>query len=208
MTIEELTAALEKAQASIAKLETKNSELIDREKKAKEAADAAETAREEAASAAAAKAGDVEAIKAQLQRKHDAELKKLNDQLSTMSGELSTLKIDNVISAEIAKAGVLPHHADILATFLKSGVKMENGEALKDGVSLADHLSGFFSSDAAKHYIAAPNNAGAGATGATAAAGNAPIKDVGAFMKLAKENPEAAKAANVDPSIAYLKNAL
>lgn len=133
---------------------------------------------------------------------------KLTADLSAANNDLSTLKIDNVIGEAITKNGVMPHHADILSTFLRNGAKMENGEATVNGIPLSDHLSTFFSSDAAKHYIAAPANSGAGAMGSTNTAATGPIKDVNAFMKLAKENPEAAKAANVDPSIAYLKDVL
>lgn len=170
MTIEELTAALEKAQASITKLETKNSELIDREKKAKQAAEDAETAREEAANEAATKAGDVEAIKASLEKKYSAELKKRDDQIAQLSGDVSTYKIDSVISAEMAKAGVLPDAADWVTRALKTGAKIENGEAMVDGVPLADHIATFFASPGAKLVIAAPQNSGGGATGSNASA--------------------------------------
>lgn len=169
MTIEELTAALEKAQASITKLETKNSELIDREKKAKQAAEEAETAREEAANEAATKAGDIEAIKAGLEKKHNAELKKLTDQIGKLSGDVSTYKIDSVISAEIAKAGVLPGMSDLVTTYLKNGATIDaTGEATVNGVPLADHIAAYFASDAAKLVIAAPQNSGGGATGSNA----------------------------------------
>lgn len=148
-------------------LKDKNAELIGEVRTLKQEKQDALEAADEAANDAAAKSGDVEALKASLEKKHAADLKKLNDQLGKMTTDLSALKIDAVISAEIAKAGVLPIHADILTTFLKAGATMENGEATVNGVALGDHLSNFFSSDAAKHYVAAPANSGAGATGST-----------------------------------------
>jgi hypothetical protein len=169
---EETKKAIAEAVAEATKgLKDKNAELIGEVRTLKQEKQDALDAAEEAANEAATKKGDVDAIRASLEKKHAAELKKLTDQLNTVNDELSTLKIDNVITGEITKAGVLPHHADILTTFLKAGVKMEGGEALKDGVPLADHLKGFFSSDAAKHYVAAPANSGAGAIGSTASAG-------------------------------------
>lgn len=174
-TLEDALAAIEamKAdhEAEKAAILKKNKELIDREKAAKQAADEAEAAREEAANEAAAKAGDVEAIRAQLEKKHKAEIDKLTTKLDTITTELSTHKIDNVINEAITENGVLPHHADILKTFLKTGAQMKDGEAFVGDTALADHLEGFFQSENARHYIAAPSNSGAGAPGATGMAG-------------------------------------
>lgn len=171
MTIEELTAALEKANASIEKLTTKNSELIDREKKAKATADEAEDAREEASRIANEKSGDIEKIKADLQRQHTRDLKKLTDQLATKTAKLETLLIDNTINESLTANNVLPHFAPAVRAMLKAGAKMdEHGDVTVDGVSFADRLAEFYSSPDARHYVAAPVNNGGGAQGSTAKA--------------------------------------
>ena len=171
MTIEELTAALEKANASIAKLETKNSELIDREKKAKTAADEAEEAREEADRLANEKSGDIEKIKAELQRQHQRDVKKLTDQLATKTAKLETLLIDNTINESLTANNVLPHFAPAVRAMLKAGAKMdEHGDVTVDGVAFADRLSEFYASPDARHYVAAPVNNGGGAQGSAAKA--------------------------------------
>lgn len=199
--IETMKADHEAEKASILK---KNKELIEREKLAKTKADEAAAAAEEAATEAASKAGDVTALRTQLETKHTAELKKLADQLSLANADVAKFKIDAVISDNIAKAGVLPQHTDILTTFLKNGAKMENGEATVDGVPLSDHISTFFASDAAKHYIAAPQNSGSGATGSTANASNHGFTKEnikgreGELMALEITNPALFKQAAID----------
>lgn len=205
MTVEELTAALDKANASIAKLETKNSELIDREKKAKTAAEDAEEAREESDRIANEKSGDIEKIKADMKKLHDREIKKLNDTIEANKtamkaneDRLSTLLIDNTINEAIAKNGVLPHFTPAVTAMLKLGAKMENGEAMVDGTPLADKLTSFFTSEDARHYVAAPANSGGGAQGSTTTA---------APHTFTKENFESRKAewlilANKEPQTA------
>lgn len=178
-TLEEAIAAIEQMkadhEAEKAAILSKNKELVEREKAAKRAADDATEAAEAAAEAAAAKAGDVDAIRAGLEKKHKAELDKLASANTKLTDELSTLKIDHVIADAIASHGVLPHHADILRTFLKTGAEMKDGEAYHGDKPLTEHLSGWFGSDAAKHYIAAPVNSGAGAPGSTSAAKSIPL---------------------------------
>lgn len=170
MTLEEMQEALTKAQESIKKLEAKNSELIDREKDAKRKADEAEDAREEADRIANEKSGDVEKIKADLKKVHDREIKKIQDANTAMESRLSTLLIDNTINEAIAKNGVLPHFTPAITAMLKLGAKMENGEAMVDGQPLSDKISSFFTSENARHYVAAPDNSGGGAQGSSAKA--------------------------------------
>jgi hypothetical protein len=200
---EETKKAIADAVADATKaLKDKNAELIGEVRKLKSDKETAEAAAEEAANEAATKTGDIEAIKASLTKKHDAEIKKLTDQLTRLNGDLSAVKIDAVISAEIAKAGVLPHHADILTTFLKAGATMKDGEAVVGDKALNDHLNDFFASDAAKHYVAAPQNSGAGAMGSTTGASNThgftkETLTLTAFSKIANE-----KGSDVANSIA------
>jgi len=132
------------------------------------------------------------------------DIQRLTDANANLTSQLATLKIDNVINEQIAKAGVLPHHAPILATFLRNGATMENGEAVVGGKPLTDHLTEFFSSEAAKHYVAAPANSGAGATGSTtSAAGHGFTREniksrESEFLLIEKTDPELFKKIAAD----------
>jgi hypothetical protein len=163
--IEEMKAAHEAEKTAILK---KNKELIDREKAAKKLADEAEEARDEAANDAAKKAGDVDTITASLTKKHAAEIKKLADKNADYESRLSTLLVDNAISAAIVENGVMPQFARAVTAMLKADASVTDGEALANGVPLADHIKSFFIGDEGKHFVAAPANSGGGAQGSSA----------------------------------------
>lgn len=93
------------------------------------------------------------------------QIEQLNKKLVDSEAREATFRIDGAISDAIAKAGVLPHFVPAVTAMLKSGVEMKNGEAFADGSPLADKISGFFGSDDARHYVAAPANSGGGAQG-------------------------------------------
>jgi hypothetical protein len=193
-TTDDIQASLDKALASIAKLETKNSELITREKAAKALADEAETARDKTAREAAEKSGDIETIKASLIKAHTAELKKLTDTNATYEKRLSELLIDNAVKDAITTNNIMPHFAPAVEAMLKMGVEMKNGEAVKGDMPFTDSITAWMNSADAKHYQSAPANTGSGATGSTAKIGlnnKAPetADEYNAFMKMSAENP-------------------
>lgn len=204
---EETKKAIAEAVAEATKgLKEKNAELIGEIRTLKTEKQEIADAAEEAASDAANKAGDIDAIKASLQKKHDAELKKLNDQLGKLNGDLTTYKIDSVISAELAKAGIMPEALDWVARSLKAGATIENGEAVVGDVPLIDHIAAFTKSPAAQFVISAPQNSGAGATGSTSNASahgftkdniRTPQKEA-EWMALEKTNPTLFKQVAVD----------
>lgn len=174
-TLEDALAAIEELktahEAEKTRILAKNKELVDREKEAKRLADEAEEAREEADRLANEKSGDIEKIKADLQRQHTRDLKKLTDQLATKTAKLETLLIDNTINESLTANNVLPHFAPAVRAMLKAGAKMdENGDVTVDGVAFADRLSEFYASPDARHYVAAPVNNGGGAQGSNAKA--------------------------------------
>ena len=210
-TLEEALAAIEEMKTAHdeekERLKTKNKELVDREKSAKTLADEAADRAAEAERLAAEKSGDTTKLTESLNKKHAAELKKLTDANTAYETRLASLLIDNTINEAIAKNGVLPQYAPAVTALLKSGAKMENGEAFTNGVPLAEHVTSFFTGDEGRYFVAAPANSGGGAQGSTAKPATA-ITSVSEFMKLAKENPAAAASANLDPSIAYLKSTL
>lgn len=194
MTIEELTAALEKAQASITKLEAKNSELIDREKEAKRKADEAEDAREEAAAEAAKKSGDIESITASLKTKHTKELKALQDQLDTMTGNYSKLVIDDAITKSMVDAKIPAHLHNPMRAMFKTEAKLADGVAMHGDTPLADYLTAYWASDEGKAFIPAPVNVGTGSGTVSSASewANKPSTpaEIEKFMRLSVENPE------------------
>lgn len=169
--IADMKSALETAQQSIAALEKTNKDLKAEKALEKKKAEEAEEAREEADRAANERSGDIEKIKADLQRQHTRDLKKLTDQLATKTAKLETLLIDNTINESLTANNVLPHFAPAVRAMLKAGAKMdEHGDVTVDGVSFADRLAEFYSSPDARHYVAAPVNNGGGAQGSTAKA--------------------------------------
>lgn len=204
-TLEDALAAIESMkaehEAEKAAILTKNKELIAREKAAKTAADEAEAAREEAASEAASKAGDVESVKAALEKKHKAVLDKLNADLAARDTRLGELLIDNAIKEAIATNNVLPQFAKAVEAMLRAGAKVENGEAISaDGTPLADATGAFFKSADAKHFVAANAGAGAGATGNNSTTATRFTKppvtndELSAWDKAVSENPAEMKA--------------
>lgn len=200
MTEEEMKKALEKALGDIESLKETNKALKAEKTEAKRKADEAEAARDEVAEQAAAKAGDIEALKASMQRKHDAELKRLTDQVEAGNKRLGELLIDNSIKDAITTNKVLPHYAKAVEAMLRAGAKIENGEAVTaDGTPLSDANAAFFKSADAKHFVEAPHNSGGGAQGSTAKAGaltKAPetAEEYNAFMRLSSENRDQANA--------------
>lgn len=195
--IADMKSALETAQQSIAALEKTNKDLKAEKALEKKKAEEAEEAREEASRIANEKSGDIEKIKADLQRQHTRDLKKLTDQLATKTAKLETLLIDNTINESLTANNVLPHFAPAVRAMLKAGAKMdEHGDVTVDGVSFSDRLSEFYSSPDARHYVAAPANNGGGAQGSTAKAGTITRKpetaeEWNAFFALPQDQMEA-----------------
>lgn len=109
---------------------------------------------------------EAEKASAALQR----QITNLEQKLFASEAREATYRIDGAISEAIAKAGVLPHFVPAVTAMMKSGAKMEKGEAFADGIPLADKLSQFFASEDARHYVAAAGNSGGNAQGSSAKA--------------------------------------
>lgn len=161
-TVEELETQLEKALASISKLEAKNEEVIGKLKNETARADAAEIAADEADANAAA-GNELKT----LQRDYA----KLEKQLATLTGERDTLasdlkatRVDGAISAAIASGNVRPEMVDVVEAYLHRKATYEDGAATIDGKSIADFAKGYFAKDGA-HLVRAADNAGADAAG-------------------------------------------
>lgn len=165
MTDDEMQAAIDAAVDKATKgLKDKVSELHSVNKALKDEAQAAKDAAEQAEHDAAEKSNSVDDVR----RSYDAKLKKLQDTIDARDKTLNTMLIDTAIATKIGEAGVFPHFAKAVTAMLKADAVVKNGEAMVGDVPLADYISGFLVSDEGKHFVAAPANGGAGATGSTA----------------------------------------
>lgn len=201
MNEEEMKAAIAAAIAEETKgLKAKNSELLATIKGLQADKTAAEEAAEEAAAEAAAKAGDVDAVTKSLTKKFEAQIAKLTADRDAANGQLNTLLIDNQISQAIATNNVPAHAQRALSLLLRDGAAVKNGEAFVGDVSLSDHIGAFFASDEGKHWLPAPANSGAGATGSSAKGNTHGFTKenfdsrIGEWMALASSDSVTAKA--------------
>lgn len=107
------------------------------------------------------------------------EIEKLTAQLSEKDGALNTYLIEAGLSDALAKAGVKPEFMDASKALLKAqaAIKADNGQyqAVIGEKPLADAIKEWASSDAGKHFVAAPANQGGGSSGNGGASG-APSK--------------------------------
>lgn len=121
-------------------------------------------AKDDAESAAAAKAGDIEAVKAQLEAKHARELKTVTDRAEKAEGQVRKLVVDNGLDAALDAASVSPALKRAAKALLRDGVelKTENDEpvALMAGVALADAVKTWAGTDEGKHFILNGNTGG------------------------------------------------
>lgn len=167
MTDEEMQAAIDAAVEKATKgLKDKVSELHSANKALKDEAQAAKDAAEQAEHEAAEKSNSVEDVR----RSYDAKVKKLQADLDASAATVKTMLIDNAIATKLGEAGVLPWGAEAVTAMMKSGAVVKDGQAMVGDIPLADHIAAYLGSDAGKHFVAAPSNGGAGATGSTAKA--------------------------------------
>ncbi|MGA1850472.1 hypothetical protein VH570_06500 [Sphingobium sp. HT1-2] len=196
MTDDEMQAAIDAAVDKATKgLKDKVSELHSVNKALKDEAQAAKDAAEQAEHDAAEKSTNVEDVK----RSYDAKLKKLQADLDASTATVKTMLIDNAIATKIGEAGVFPHFTRAVTAMLKADAIVKNGEAMVGDVPLSDYISGFLVSDEGKHFVAAPQNGGAGATGSTAKSSEwskapATAVEMTAWANYATANPTSANS--------------
>lgn len=202
----EIQAAIDAAvETATKKLNDKNAELRDENRTLKTAKTAAEQAAESAAQEAAEKSGNVDSVKAQLTAQHEKALKLVQDELSATNARLSSMTREATLNEALTAANVRPQDVPLVKAYLASNAKYENGEWSVEGTALRDHADAWLKSKDAAHYIAAPANSGAGATGSNATAASPVIKTIDEYTRLALDNPEGAKSATLDPSLEYLR---
>jgi len=150
----------------IEKLRAKNKELLAEKQKAKQKAQDAQDAADEAVTQAAERNGDIEALKAA----HAKEMKKLQDKLDAVDGDLRTIRVDNEITKALTEGKVIDYQLEPLTYMFKSKVQYENGTASIDGKPVADFIGEYLNSDVGANFRRATDNSGAGATGNTSTA--------------------------------------
>lgn len=164
-------AELEKRLEALAR---KNEELLSEVKAEREKRREAETARQEAEEAArakeeeaATKAGDIDALKQQLEARHARELEKLTQRAQEAESQLHKLVIDGGIRDALAKAEIAPKLAKGAALAFKDGrnIEVKDGTAYVDGVPLADAVNEWAESEEGSVYKAAGLATGGGAPG-------------------------------------------
>lgn len=167
MTLEDAVEALQKAQASITKLEEKNKELQTEKQAAKAKADEAEAARDEAAERAERDAKDVEALEKRLSAKFQKDIDNLTRERDDANAKLRTTLVDNEIARAIRDNNVRDGMDEPLIALFQSKVKFENGEATIDGQSIGEFAQGYLGSEKGAYFRRPSDVSGADATGNT-----------------------------------------
>lgn len=138
---------------------------------------AIEIEKEQAEADKAKASGDVEAVKTQLQAKHDRETKALTDRAEKAEAQVQKLVIDNGLSAALDEARIKPELKRAATAMLRDGVELtdDDGEpvAMKGGLPLADAIKLWAEGDEGKPFILA-GNSGGGAPGGGKGCANVP----------------------------------
>lgn len=194
----ELAARVAELEASNAKLSAKADELLDEVKAERQKRRDAEAAKAEAdeiaqakAEEAASRSGDVDSIKASLEAKHTAALKRVQDEANDYRGQLHRLVIDGGIRDALASADVAPSLSKAAGLLFKDGrnIEVKDGQAFVDGVPIAEAVTEWASADGAAFKAAGHGNGGGAPGGGKS--GGVRLSDMseGERMKLASENP-------------------
>lgn len=151
----------------------KNAELLNKLAKANKDKDALEKRLEALEDAAEeAKGTSTELTKAQkAQLKAETELARVNALLEAQGTRLRSVVLANEIDKAMDANNVLPHMREPLRALFMRDVEWDAEEQTGSisGKAVADHLSSYFKSKSAAHYVAAPETGGAGAEGNTTA---------------------------------------
>lgn len=130
------------------------------------------------------------------------EIKKLQKQVTDLTGErdtfasdLKTMRVDNEVKSAIAAANIRPELVPAVEALLLRNAKYEDGQATIDGKSICDHAKRFFTSKEGSYFVRAPESSGSASTGNDGAVANnwtkAPVTsdEWNAFDRLANDDP-------------------
>lgn len=151
-------------------LANKNAELLGKLKKAKEGGTATESELERLrqleqnleVEAAEAKKNYTEALALKEQQFQKRE-QELIAQVEAAQGTVSTLLVDNGLSAALDAANVAKELKPAVVAMFKSAAEVKEGKAFIGDKELTEHITDWAKSEEAKAFIAAPANSGGGA---------------------------------------------
>jgi hypothetical protein len=164
-------------------LVTKNRELLSEVKAAKAKAKGADIDPAEFA-ALQQHAEEMQARAEKAEKLFKVETEKLTKALSEKDGSLRQILVDQGLTEYAVRAGVASHYLEAVKAIHGPKVQIEQKDgqmvAMLGGKPLGDALTEWVSSDAGKHYAAAPQNTGGGAGGgANKPADTKPVNLVG-----------------------------
>jgi hypothetical protein len=163
----EVKAALEAAvEEAVAGLKKKNAELLRKIESSKDSIKPEDHER-------ALKERDDALAKLEAAGKKAKDMEAANATLSeSLKGEQSALErilVDDGLTNALVKAGVRPEFLDASKALLRAGVKVvkegDERKVLVGDKPIAESVTAWVGSDAGKHFVAAPANAGGGAGG-------------------------------------------
>lgn len=164
-----IDAAIEKTAQEYKGLKEKNTELLGKLKEKQTYAEQMAEAKEKAELEALEKAGNIDAVKKQIEEKFAKQLAEKDSAVNDYKAKLQKLVIEDGLTATLAKTGVAPQYMDAAKALLKNSAQFDIGDDLTAKVGdapLSDFVVKWATSDAGKHFLAAPLNAGSGAKGA------------------------------------------
>lgn len=164
-----IDAAVEKAVSEYKGLKEKNTELLGKLKEKQTYADQLAEAKEKAELEALEKAGNIDAVKKQIEDKFLKQIAEKDTAVNDYKAKLQKLVIDDGLTGALAKAGIAPQYMDAAKALLKNSAQFAIGDDLTAKVGeepLADFVVKWATSEAGKPFVAAPLNAGSGAKGA------------------------------------------
>lgn len=153
-------------------LKEKNTELLGKLKEKQTYAEQLAEAKEKAELDALERAGNVDALKKQIEDKYGKVVADKEAAIKDLNGKLHKLVIEDGLTAALAKAGVAPQFIDAAKALLKNSTQFEIADDLTAKVgesALSDYVAKWATGEAGKHFIAAPHNAGGGSKGSNGA---------------------------------------
>lgn len=194
LTEEQAKAAIEKHEAEIEGLKSKNQELLGKVSKEKEKKQASESEIERLRQLeqklqieeAEAKKNYEEALE-MVRQTESKKAKELEEKLNGSESMLRKLIVDNGLDAELDKAHVNPALKQAAKSMLASQLVVKDGQAVtSEGQSIQDLVGNWTSTDEGKAFILAQKNTGGGGQGSSGA-GN-PVDKKFSEMSLAEKS--------------------
>lgn len=195
MTLEELTAQLEKLTGELTTVKSNNDKLV------KEKRDALTRAEQAEASIESANSATLSDLDKAIKRAEKAEkdFAAANDRATQLETTRRNERADTLILKALNGANVDTRHTPILAKAIRADVEFsDDGEPLVGGKTLEDYTKSYFGNKGDGYsYVRAPDNGGGAATGHDGTKAPRMTREnfrYGEFAKIQLENPAEANA--------------